>query len=90
MEITNIDKAVFESMILQFKNFKNRIDSLCSKYKNKGLDQWLDNQDVCLILNISPRTLQTYRDTRKVSFSRINNKIYYKVSDIEELLKSCK
>lgn len=23
---------------------------------------WLDNQDVCQILNISPRTLQTLRD----------------------------
>lgn len=90
MEITNIDKVVFETMILRFKNFRNRIESLCNRSKNKGLDQWLDNQDVCLILNISPRTLQTYRDTGKVSFSRINNKIYYKVSDIEELLKSCK
>ncbi|MBK5722286.1 helix-turn-helix domain-containing protein [Dysgonomonas sp. Marseille-P4677] len=90
MEITNIDKAVFENMILQFRNFKNRIDSLCRKYKSKELSQWIDNQDVCLMLNISPRTLQTYRDTGRISFSRINNKIYYKVSDIEELLKSYK
>lgn len=90
MEITNIDKAVFENMILQFRNFKNRIDSLCQKYKSKELSQWIDNQDVCLMLNISPRTLQTYRDTGRISFSRINNKIYYKVSDIEELLKSYK
>lgn len=90
MDITNIDKAVFETMILELRNFKNRIDILCKKYKKKGPDQWLDNQDVCLMLNISPRTLQTYRDTGKVSFSRINNKIYYKVSDIEELLESGK
>lgn len=38
-------------------------------------------------MNISPRTLQAYRDTGKISFSRINHKIYYKVSDIEILLK---
>lgn len=90
MEITNIDKAVFEAMILQFRSLKDRIDFLCSKYKSKGLDQWLDNQDVCLMLNISPRTLQTYRDTGRISFSRMNSKIYYRVSDIEEILKSDK
>lgn len=38
-------------------------------------------------MNISQRTLQTYRDTGKISFSRINHKTYYKVSDIEILLK---
>lgn len=88
METTNIDKAVFETMISKFSNFKNKVFALCDKYKNKSLDQWLDNQDVCLMLKISPRSLQTYRDTGRISFSRINHKIYYKVSDIEHFLQN--
>jgi len=47
---------------------------------------WLDNQDVMFMLNISPRTLQTLRSNGTLPFSRINNKIYYRRSDIEKLL----
>lgn len=50
-------------------------------------DKWLDNQDVCELLNISKRSLQYYRNCGKLSFSQINNKCYYKVADVEKLLK---
>ncbi len=88
MEIISIDKETFEDMVIRFQNFKDRITSLCNKHKSKDINDWLDNQDVCLLLNISPRTLQSYRDMRKIGFSQINHKIYYKVSDIEKLLQS--
>ena len=35
---------------------------MASRGNDKGLGDWLDNQDVCQMLNISPRTLQTLRD----------------------------
>ena len=47
-----------------------------------------DNQDLCMLLQISKRTLQFYRDTGKISFSIIGHKCYYKESDITELLNS--
>lgn len=31
----------------------------------------MDNQDVCLRLDISPRTLQTLRDTGRLAFAQI-------------------
>lgn len=49
---------------------------------------WLDNQDVSLRFHLSPRTLQTLRDNGTLPYSRINNKIYYKLSDILDLLQS--
>lgn len=88
MEIINIEKRTFDKMMQKFEAFKNRTIALCEKRQNKAMNDWLDNQDVCLLLNISPRTLQSYRDTSKISFSQINHKIYYKPSDIEKLLKS--
>jgi len=48
----------------------------------------LDNQEVCLMLQISKRTLQSYRDTGKIPFSIIGHKCYYKESDIAELLNA--
>jgi len=51
-------------------------------------DEWLDNDAVCRRLNISPRTLQTLRDTGKIPFSMVGHKYYYKACDISELLNS--
>ena len=49
-------------------------------------EEWIDGQDVMMLLHISQRTLQTLRDNKTLPFSRINGKFYYKVSDLEELL----
>lgn len=46
----------------------------------------MDGQDVCLRLNISPRTLQTLRDSGKLPFSQIQHKIFYKPEDVEALV----
>ena len=53
--------------------------------KNK---QWLDNQDVSQMLNISLRTLQNHRDNGVIPFTKLGSKIYYKASDIDSLLNS--
>ena len=49
--------------------------------------EWVDNQDVMLLLHISPRTLQTLRTNGKLPFSRIGNKLYYRTEDIQRILK---
>ncbi len=86
MEIINIEKQTFDEMMSRFEAFTKKVKALCSKYKIKTMNDWLDNQEVCLLLNISPRTLQTYRDTGKLGFSRINHKIYYRNADIQKVL----
>lgn len=50
------------------------------------LEDWLDNQDVMLMLHISLRSLQTLRSNGTLPYSRINNKIYYRRRDVEQLL----
>lgn len=50
------------------------------------LEDWIDNQDVMRILHISLRTLQTLRSNGTLSYSRINNKIYYRRQDIQNIL----
>ena len=53
---------------------------------DKRLGEWLDNQDVCQILNISPRTLQTLRQNGTLAYSQIEHKISYKPEDIERII----
>lgn len=86
MEIVNIESKTFERMLSKFESFAQRMESLCQLYGNKDISDWLDNQDVCLLLNISPRTLQTLRDNGTLAFSRINHKIFYKSADVEKIV----
>lgn len=88
MEIINMEKQALDQIIAKFEAFAQQVNTLCDKYRSKRLGEHLDNQDVCLLLNISQRTLQTYRDTGKISFSQVNHKIYYKPTDIQELLNT--
>lgn len=87
MEIINIEKSVFEAIMARFETFATRLENLFDKHGDKSLDKWLDNQNVCQILNISPRTLQAYRDTGRLAFTQVNHKIYYKPQDVQKLLK---
>lgn len=57
-----------------------------SDNKKRGLSEWMDNQDVMFALHVSLRTLQTLRSNGTLPYSRINNKIYYRRADIEQLL----
>jgi hypothetical protein len=89
MEIINIEARTFEAMTERFKQFVQRVNNLC-RSQNKGLRKWLDNQEVCMILNISKRTLQTYRDNGILPYSQINHKMYYKPEDVERVLNQLK
>lgn len=57
-----------------------------SDSEENGLKDWVDNQDVMLALHVSLRTLQTLRSNGTLPYTRINNKIYYRRRDIEQLL----
>ena len=75
----------------EFKQLLNKIDKLESKIdklskQNPLDDTWLDIQDVCQLLKISKRTLQSYRDKGVLPFSQNGSKIYYKASDIQQYL----
>ena len=85
MEIVNIEAKTFEAMLSKFESFATRMEHLCRLYGDKE-SEWLDNQDVCMLLNISPRTLQTLRDNGTLAYSQINHKTYYKPEDVEKAL----
>lgn len=86
MEIINIEADTFEAMMTKFEDFLRKIEKLSFEKQDKHLKKWLDNQEVCQILNISKRTLQTYRDTGLIPFSQPNNKMFYKPDDIEKMI----
>ncbi len=60
--------------------------AMAGRGTDKRHGEWLDNQDVCQILNISPRTLQTLRQNGTLAYSQIEHKVYYKPEDVERII----
>ena len=86
MEVIMIEKRTFDEMSEKFERFVDRVEEIRQRCGERGMGEWLDNQDVCRMLNISPRTLQTLRDNGTLAYSRINYKIYYKPQDVRRIL----
>lgn len=86
MEIVTIEKKTFEEMKSRFNQFSEHVRQLCSWYRPPEKMNWLDNADVCEKLNVSKRTLQTYRDGGLLAYSQINHKIYYRLEDVEAFI----
>ncbi|WP_390888168.1 helix-turn-helix domain-containing protein [Capnocytophaga canimorsus] len=65
------------------------LQSVVNSYKGLCLqEKWLDTQEVCLMLGISKRALQGYKDRKILPYSSIQRKNYFKRSDVEQLLAS--
>ena len=86
MEIISIERSTYEELLTSFNSFVIKMKEMASRGNDKGLGDWLDNQDVCQMLNVSPRSLQTLRDNGTLAYSQINCKVYYKPEDVESIL----
>ena len=86
MEVVSIERSTYEELLTSFNSFVTKMKEMASRGNDKGVGDWIDNQDVCKMLNISPRTLQTLRDNGMLAYSQINHKVYYKPEDVERIL----
>lgn len=82
-----IDDEIFEANILGLVKLLKRIESKIDKLTNTSnivYDEHLfDNQDLCLFLKVSPRTLQRYRMDGLLPYQVIRKRNYYKESDVK-------
>jgi len=86
MEVISIERSTYEELLTSFNSFVSQMRAMAGRGTDKRLGEWLDNQDVCQMLNISPRTLQTLRQNGTLAYSQTNRKVYYKPEDVERIL----
>ena len=86
MEVISIERSTYEELLTSFNSFVSQMKAMAGRGTDKRLGEWLDNQDVCQILNISPRTLQTLRQNGTLAYSQIEHKIYYKPEDVKRII----
>jgi len=75
-------------LLSHFEVVNKKIDKLSNteiKIKDETL---LDNQDLCLLLKVSKRTLQRLRSSGKLPYKQIGKKTYYLESDVHNFIQS--
>ena len=86
MEIVNIEANAFMEMNNVLSKIEKQLKGLDSS--KSELDEWLDNQDVCILMNISDRKLLSLRQKGLIPFSRIDRKVYYNKEDILNYMRN--
>ena len=89
MEVIAIQKSALDGMTNELKALLELTENATMKYISIFKEEkWLDNQEVCLMMKITKRTLQTYKDKGLLPYSKLNRKNYYKLSDVRALLEA--
>jgi hypothetical protein len=60
---------------------------LAEMNKYRFADQYLDNDEFTILLKISKKTAQLWREEGAIPYAQLGKKIYYRLSDIEELFQ---
>lgn len=86
MEIVIIEKEAFVAFMAEVSALAEMVDRLCARESERRLRKWMDGEDVCRLLRLSPKTLQGMRDRGGIACSRIGRKFYYRTEDVERLV----
>ena len=87
MNVVIISKEKYEEMVGKLNLLSDRVNEILRKREEKRLSRWMDNQEVCQHLRISPRTLQTLRDNGTLAYSQIGHNIFYKPDDVQRIVR---
>ena len=87
MDIVAIERISFDS-------FRKKLEQIILLANNTSLSssdvciekEWIEGKTLAASLNISLRTLQSLRESGKLSFSTVGKKVYYKVVEVQKLL----
>ena len=86
-----IDKDYFEAWMKRIMERFDLLEKQCGKLPEKERRRYngellLDNQDLCVMLNVGKRSLQRYRSLGWLPFQRLDQKTYYLESDVEKFI----
>ena len=85
-----IDKNLFEAwmerILERIEVLDKKLERLNNTKSQINGENLLDNQDLCLLLKVSNRTLQRYRSSGILSYRRIQQKAYYLESDVHKFI----
>lgn len=88
MDIVIIEKKAFDLLLESVKALNRKVELLEEAAEDKILGKWMDNEEVCRLLNVCPRTLQELRDKQEIACTQVNRKFFYRPTDVESFIKT--
>ncbi|WP_291528615.1 helix-turn-helix domain-containing protein [Bacteroides sp. UBA939] len=82
-----IDEKKFDTSM---SSVLGRLDEILSCVKTRNIlngERLFDNQDLCLMLKLSKRSLQRYRSIGALKYIQVGQKTLYYESDVKEFVK---
>jgi hypothetical protein len=81
MEFVCIEAKAFMEMNEALEAVEKQMRETCGE-GICSMDDWIDNQEACMLMNVSPRKLLQLRRSRIIPYSHIDRKVYYRRQDI--------
>ena len=85
MEVITIESQAYKNIMSKMDTIYDYVVSQQNTQDEE--DSWVDNYEVCTFLKMSDRTLQRLRSEKKINYSRIRGKTYYKISEIKRMME---
>ena len=84
-----ISDSEFQEIMNKLEQIDEKLAKMIEKKEkeNQKPEKMLDNTDMCLLLGITKRTLQRYRQKGVVPYYMMKGKPYYKPEEVQEALK---
>lgn len=86
MKFLDMNDDFFNELMERLKEIQKQLHKLGSEPE----ELWIDNDQARSYLNVSKRTLQSYRDRKIIQYSQHGSKIWYKYDWIREFLEKHK
>lgn len=88
LDYLNSESEEVKAALAQLSEAKQALQQARDNYRPSILDErYLTGEEVCRYLHVSPRTLQTLRDTRQIPFAVISGRVFlYPEIGLREIL----
>ena len=89
IEEAKVQKESIKILTTHYEKSFSQLEELTNAIKESNLkieDPFVSNKQFQRLMGISARTAQIWRNDKKIGYSKIADKIFYRRSDIEKLL----
>lgn len=83
MQVKMITEEDYRGLLNQLNTIEKKLDRITPE---KLEEVTYTSEQVCIMLGIATKTLQNYRDKKRIGFSQVGAKIWYTAKDVHEFL----
>ena len=86
MQVVMMESEAYQNLIDRLERIEKYVVKTTERQAALDDDNvWLDNEQVCKLLDVSARSLQRYRSDGKLPYQMYGKKCRYRLSDVEKL-----